>query len=131
MPQTVYPNTYAYAEPQKQNNGLTIGGLVLSICSLVLCCIPFLNVILAGVGLVLAILGLQKNRSTMATVAIVLSAIGAVIGISCTVTSLLNVGDIMDGIMKEFPDEFSGFDWSGFEEEFGNAAARIAHLFRR
>ena len=33
--------------------------------------------------------------------------------------------------MKEFPDEFSGFDWSGFEEEFGNAAARIVHLFRR
>lgn len=61
--------------------GLSIASMVLGICSIVLCCLGYLAIIMAIIGLVLGIVSLkgQKPGRGMAIAGIVTSSIGLVL----------------------------------------------------
>jgi hypothetical protein len=81
-----YPQQPYYAPPQPQGNGMAIAGMVLGILALVLFWIPFLNWLLALLGIVFAALGLaragkvQGTGKVMAITGLVCGVLGAAIG---------------------------------------------------
>ena len=83
---------------ENKSNGLSIGGLVLGIISLVMAVFGalflgifgYIAAILTGiVGIILSVLGKKKNPSGAATAGLVLSLIGLILGaiffISCAI----------------------------------------------
>ena len=90
-----YQNPYnpnMYGTPFGQTNsggGLAIAGMVLGIICIVLCWIPFMDVILGIVGLVLSLLGRRSSaRSGIAIAGLVCSVIGLALSVIITLAAL-------------------------------------------
>lgn len=93
-PQPAYQPHPAYTvqpeQPQPRSKGLAITALILSIVSIVCCCIPFLQIPLALAGLILGICGIRSGLKVMAIVAVIISALSLVFGIIMLLVLLLS-----------------------------------------
>ena len=87
QPQSPYQQpTQPYGQPcqpqmPSQSNGLGIAGFVVSLCGLVLCWVPFLNIILGVTGLILSAYGMKRLPKGLATAGLVIGIITTVIAI--------------------------------------------------
>lgn len=81
--QPVYQQPYAVpVQSTNSTSGLSIAGFVIGIVALVSSCIlSWISVLIGLVGLILAIVGQVKKKSGMGVAAIIVSAIGIVLGI--------------------------------------------------
>lgn len=71
--------------PQQRGNGMAVAGMVLGIIALVLCWVPFLNWVLALLGIVFGALGIARSNKVgrgkgMAISGLVCGLIGAILG---------------------------------------------------
>lgn len=103
-PPTYYtnPGMNAYPTPpvrQKKNNGLAIASMILGIVSLVgSCCIWYLTIPCAVVGLILGIIALKNGKDGMAIAGIVMSAIGLAIALLVVIFVVIYGTDMMEMI---------------------------------
>ena len=67
--------------PERSSNGLGIGGFVVSLCSAFLVWVPFLNLILALVGLILSAMGMKKEPKGLAIAGLVISIIFLIVSV--------------------------------------------------
>jgi hypothetical protein len=106
-----------YQQQPDNNNGMAIGSLVCGIISiLVNCCTAwFISLPTAIAGIILGIMTIKNNKAgrTMAIIGIVLSSIGALIGIivliGCAIVS--NNRSLFDQFYREFEMEFDNFNY--------------------
>lgn len=90
-----------YAQPVKKPDisGLSIAGLVIGITAILSSCVlNWISVVIAVVGLILAIIGQIKSKSGLGIAAIIVSALGIVFGIfffCLYMYILLNLNDFM------------------------------------
>jgi hypothetical protein len=81
-----YQQPYTYAPPPP-GNGFAVAGMVLGICALVFCWFPFVNWILALLGIIFSILGLTKAKKVegrgkgMAIAGLICGILGALMGV--------------------------------------------------
>jgi len=74
------------AKPLPTGNGMAVAGLVLGLCALVLCWIPFLNWVLALLGIVFGGVGMSRAKQRggrgfgLAVAGLICAVIGAAIG---------------------------------------------------
>lgn len=76
-----FGNGQGIQEPQNEEKGLAIGGMVLGIISLVCCCTGWIGIVVGIVGLVLSIISIVKKKGGkgMAIAGIICAAIGLVL----------------------------------------------------
>jgi hypothetical protein len=101
-----------YAVQRKPEPGISVASLVVSLVALVLCWVPFLNFLLALVGLILGIVAKVKGGGGMAIAGIVIGAISLFISI---IIVLLIIPAIIYGIKYAEEYKYYGsdfFDWS-------------------
>lgn len=106
-----------YKQQPDNNNGMAIGSLVCGIVSiLVNCCTAwFISLPTAIAGIILGIMTIKNNKAgrTMAIIGIVLSSIGALIGIivliGCSIVS--SNRSLFDQFYREFEMEFDNFNY--------------------
>ncbi len=85
-PQGMPPPGYAPQGGPPPGNGMAVAALVLGILALVLCIVPFLNWILAILGVVFGALGMSKANKIggkgkgLAITGLILGCVGALIG---------------------------------------------------
>lgn len=88
------PQPQAVAQPAvqvqapKKKNGIGLAGMIVAICGLVFCWVPFLNWTLWLVGLVLSIIGIFKKPKTMAIVGLIISGVVLVISFILLVSAV-------------------------------------------
>lgn len=85
--------------------GLAIASMVLGICSIVFCCLGYIAIVIAIVGLILGIVSLKGQRAGrgMAIAGIITSAIGLIL-----LVVLLIVGfSVMDSV----DSSYYNFNW--------------------
>ncbi len=74
--QSGYGGQNPYQQPPTKQDSYALMALILTIGSAVMCCVPYVGLAMAAVGIVFAALGLKSvRRKTMATVALVLGII--------------------------------------------------------
>ena len=61
---------------KSESNGIGTAGFILTLCAIVLCWVPVLNVILGGLGLLLSFIGLFKAPRGLAIAGFILGLIG-------------------------------------------------------
>ena len=76
--------------PQQQGNGIAVAGMVLGICALVFCWIPFLNWVLGLLGIIFGALGISRGNKVgtgkgMALAGLICGIIGSLLGIALVV----------------------------------------------
>src|SRR5437667_288484 len=91
--------------PQQQGNGIAVAGMVLGICALVLCWIPFLNWVLALLGIIFGALGVSRGNKVgtgkgMAIAGLICGIIGALLGVALVVL-VFSAGKAIDHAFKE------------------------------
>ena len=85
-PQPIY---IQQAPAQKSSNGLGIAGFVVSLCSAFMVWVPFLNFVLALVGLILSAMGMKKEPKGLATAGLVISIIFLIVSLIWVIIILL------------------------------------------
>jgi hypothetical protein len=81
------------AQSTPQGNGLAVAGLVLGICGLVLCFLPFLGWVLAILGIVFGAVGMNKANKVgrgkgLAIAGLICGAIGLILGVGIFIAAL-------------------------------------------
>lgn len=99
-PQTIY--IQQPAQPNQGSNGLGIAGFVVSLCAAFLVWVPFLNLVLSIVGLILSAMGMKKLPKGLATAGLVISIIFLVISLIWVITVLLAASAVAS---------YGAFDW--------------------
>ncbi|MCR5210307.1 MAG: DUF4190 domain-containing protein [Lachnospiraceae bacterium] len=84
-------------------NGLQIAALVLGIISIVCCCCGLLDSVFAVIGLILAIVGNQKNKAGLGKAALIISIIGLVLSVG---NFVVNIASGAGSAYMSNPDEF-------------------------
>ena len=74
---------------QKSSNGLGIAGFVVSLCSAFMVWVPFLNFVLALVGLILSAMGMKKEPKGLATAGLVISIIFLIVSLIWVIIILI------------------------------------------
>lgn len=84
------PNLYSVPGAQSsQGSGMAVAGLVLGIISIVFCWIPFVDLLIGIIGLVLSLLGRRSlSRRGIAIAGLVCSIIGLVLTVIITIAAL-------------------------------------------
>lgn len=80
QPQSPYQQPCQPQAPS-QSNGLGVAGFVVSLCGLVLCWVPFLDLVLGVTGLILSAFGMKRLPKGLATAGLVIGIIATVISI--------------------------------------------------
>jgi len=93
-------------EPQR-GKGVAIAALVLSILSVLSCCVPFLSIPLAIGGIVCGALGLKSRERTMALVGLIISILFLIVSVVLVVlsVSVLSSG-ALEGLDADFLRDF-------------------------
>ena len=108
-----------------KTDGLGIASMVCGITSLFFCCLPFMGLIVAIVGLVLGIVSQKKKPNGFALAGIITSAFGIAFGIIMTIGLICG---LLEGINDHLP-LFSSDPDSSFDPN-NVAKAIITRLFR-
>ncbi|MBQ0026271.1 MAG: hypothetical protein KBS79_02735 [Lachnospiraceae bacterium] len=106
------PEVTAESEKERpmRSKGLAIAALICMIASYVMCCVPFLQVPLAVVAIILAILGIRSEYKTMAIISLIFAIISLIFGVIIIVTSILMVTntDFINRFLLEFEKQYPG-----------------------
>ncbi len=108
------PEEKASPEPEKErpmrSKGLAIAALICMIASYVMCCVPFLQIPLAVVAIILAILGIRSEYKTMAIISLIFAIISLILGAIIVVTSVLMVAnaDVLQNWILELEKQYPG-----------------------
>lgn len=97
MPYYQQPVGNTYVQPAGNGTsgngmvGFAITSLICGICSILACCVPFFDIVLAMTGLILGIVAIAKKYSGqgMAAAGVVCSAIGLGLNILCTILMVI------------------------------------------
>ncbi|HOB36495.1 MAG TPA: DUF4190 domain-containing protein [Candidatus Avimonas sp.] len=103
-----YPPGVYYPQPaalQRKEPGISIASLVISIVSIVFFWAPFLNILLALIGLILGIVAKVKGGGGMSIAGIVIGALSLVISIVVTVSFII----ALIGLPMVYSDEFDNY----------------------
>ena len=85
---------YQAGQPQLRSIGLAITALIMSIASIVCCCVPYIQIPLAIVGLILGILGIRSRLKAMAIISVIISSLSLVFGIIMLIILLISPDSI-------------------------------------
>ena len=87
-----YTNTDYNAQPEPVSNGFAIASLVMGILSIITCCCYFLSILFGILGIIFSCVqpkDSEGKKPTMATVGLILSIIGVVIGLSIIIFNVV------------------------------------------
>ena len=113
-----YSPYYPPAAPPAPGNGFGIASLVLGILSILLFCIPFLNVALSLLALILGIVAKVKGCGGVAVAGIVLGSVGLVLSV------LLFIGIALEDVHYYLNEPGYYYKWDSFR-------STVAALFHR
>ena len=100
IPQQPVPPVYPQQPPQpKDRRGMAIASLILGIASIVLCCLWYLSIICAVVGIVLGIMSLKSSGHGMALAGIICGSVGLVL---CIVMLILGAIGLSNYYLNEY-----------------------------
>lgn len=85
-------------ETRQSGNGLAIAGMVVGICGLLFCWIPFLGFLITLTGLILSAFGMKSRARGMAVAGLVTSIVGLLVALLMSVILVLNF--IVEGFAK-------------------------------
>lgn len=94
-------------ETHNKPNGKAIASLVVSCVSVINCCVWYLAILCAVVGIVLGILALRgdnKRQQELAVAGIVIGGVGLALGIVVAVLYILMYSAAGDGSLESVPD---------------------------
>lgn len=117
----------------RASRSLGVASMVCGIVSILFCCMPFLGLVVAIVGLVLGIVSQKRGANGFALAGIIISSFGIAFGIIMTVLALSELDGIIDDVIDSFgSDPFDPYDPNnGASAGFVKAAvAKVSALFR-
>lgn len=79
QPQYQYTQQVIYQQPK--TNGIGLAGFILSICALVFCWVPILDILLWGLGLIFSLIGLFKAPRGFAIAGMVISLLFVIMAV--------------------------------------------------
>ena len=109
--QPAYQQPYQAAPAAGSGKGLAIASLVLGIVALCLCCIWFLSIPAAIVGVILGVIALKKQTPGrgMAIAGLIMSIIGCVLAIIFIVIAIVAVNEATSSL----------YNWYNLFEDYG------------
>ena len=114
-------------EEKKRTSGLSVASMVCGILSIVFgCCIPYMGIILAIVGLVLGIVSQKKQKNGFSLAGIITSAFGLAFGIIALIIMIASLGDLWDIINSILDSSYDPYD-----PNFGADVDVITAIIRR
>lgn len=112
---------------KKNVSGLAIASMVCGIISLVSCCIPYISVILAIIGLIFGIITISKGFNGFSLAGIIISSFAIVFGIIALVAMISSIGNLFDYILSIIDSSFD----DPFDPNFGAAINSVVSVFKR
>lgn len=112
---------------------LGIASMVCGIVSILLCCMPFMGLIVAIVGLVLGIVSQKRGANGFALAGIITSSFGIAFGVIIVVSFIAE----LDGVIDDVIDSFGSDPFDPYDPNNGACAglvkktiAKVSALFR-
>ena len=110
-PNGTYENTPSAAQPAaaapSNKDSFAVVGLCMAILSIVSCCIPYISLPAAVLGIIFSAMGLKSQmRHTMALIGLIISIVFIVFGVVIMIlsVSLLTNSDFMEGLLSQYGD---------------------------
>lgn len=122
----------APSEEKKSTSGLAVASMVCGILSIVGCCIWYMGIILAIVGLVLGIISQAKQKNGFSLAGIITSAFGLAFGIIALIIVIASFGNLWDFI-NSMIDSSSGIGdpYDPYDPNFGAGLNVITSIIKR
>ena len=125
-----YASDYGVSPERKERKGLGIAGMILGILSLIFCCVWYLSLPCAIIGLILSIVSQKAKSNGFALSGIIMCGFGLAFALLITISTFALFGSFIEEFMKAFEsalESISGDSSGGSSFDHNNGA--IVNLF--